>query len=253
MNTRAFDRHKGPPRAFAAALSLAIQAGVVTALVYGLAPDFAARTMETFTAVALDTPPNPPQPPPPQPTSPAQAAAGKASPANLRAKAAEVFAAPQPIPLPVPIHAAVSPAVGSADHSGAALVPGPGSGAGGAGTGSGSGNSGDGEGDGGDDAEWTGGKIKNSDYPKSARSAHRQGTTTAEITVSSRGRPSGCRIARSSGDGDLDATTCRLALQRFRFRPATDRAGNPVAGAILYDQEWVLTGAWDGMEEPPPE
>ena len=226
-------------------------------LIYGLAPKFVARAVETFSTVALDPPPTPPLPPPPPPAK-ARAAAGKAAPANSRAKAAEVFAVPQPIPLPIPIRAAVIPAIGSADHSGAAPLPGPGSGAGGAGNGTGSGDSGDGsgngtgDGDGGDDAEWTGGRITDRDIPKTARDTLRQGgTTSALIAISASGRATDCRVTRSSGSGELDATACRLILQRFRFRPATDRAGNRVAGQITYDQEWVRSGEWNGRGDPP--
>lgn len=263
MNARAYTPAKGPSRIVAAALSLALQFGVIAVLIYGLAPKFVARAVETFSTVALDPPPTPPPPrPPPPPPAQARAAAGKAAPANSRAKAAEVLVAPQPIPLPVPIRAALVPAIGSADHSGAAPLPGPGSGAGGAGNGTGSGNSGDGsgagdgtgDGDGGDDAEWTGGRITDRDVPKSARDTLRQGgTTSALVAISASGRATDCRVTRSSGSGELDATACRLILQRFRFRPATDRAGNRIAGQIAYDQEWVRSGEWDGRGDPPPD
>ena len=270
MTARAYAPDKGPSRIVAAALSLALQFGVIAVLIYGLAPKFVARAVETFSTVALDPPPTPPPPakapPPPKPPAPAQAraAAGEAAPANSRAKAAEVFAAPQPVPLPVPIRAALVPAIGSADHSGAAPLPGPGSGAGGAGNGTGSGSwgggagngngDGNGDGDGGDDAEWTGGRITDRDIPKSARDTLRQGgTTSALVAISASGRATDCRVTRSSGSGELDATTCRLILQRFRFRPATDRAGNRIAGQIAYDQEWVRSGEWDGRGDPPPD
>ncbi len=246
---------KGSSRIVAAALSLALQFGVIAVLVYGLAPKFVARAVETFTTVSLDPPPTPPPPPPPPPApASAHAASGKSAPANSRAKAAEVLAAPRPIPVPVPIRAAVIPAIGSADHSGAAPVAGLGTGAGGAGNGTGSGSFGNGDGDGGDDAEWTGGRITDRDVPKSARDALRQGgTTSVLISVSDSGRATGCRLTRSSGSGELDATACRLILQRFRFRPATDRSGNRIAGQIEYDQEWVRSGEWDGRGEPPPD
>ncbi len=254
MSARAYQPNQGSSRIFAAALSLVLQIGVIALLVYGLAPKFVAHAAEMFTTVSLDPPPQPPPPSSPPPKTSAHAAAGKAAPANTRAKAAEVVAARQPVPVPVPIRAAVIPAIGSADHSGAAPIPGSGTGAGGAGTGTGSGNSGNGEGDGGDDAEWVGGKITDRDVPKSARDALRQGgTTSVLIAVSAAGQPTNCRLTRSSGSGELDATACRLIMQRFRFRPATDRSGNRIAGQIEYDQEWVRSGEWNGRGDPPPD
>ena len=130
--------------------------------------------------------------------------------------------------------------------AGAAVTPGLGKGAGGQGTGAGSGTggfgtgagNGDGDGDGGSDAEWTGGKIKNGDYPKALREAHVSGTTVTEISVSPAGRPSACRVIQTSGSRDLDAATCQLIMQRFRFKPARNAAGQAISGAVEYEQEW---------------
>ncbi len=244
MYARDIEHRKGSSRIIAAALSIGIQVSIGAALVYGLAPDFTARAIETFSSVTLDPLPKPPPPPPP-PKSTAHAASGKSSPANTRAKAAEVIAAPQKIPLPVPVRAAVIPAVGSADHSGAAAIAGPGSGAGGLGNGTGSGDAGDGEGAGGSEIVWTGGRIKDADYPHELRSAPVEGTTSMDIVVSANGRPTACRVVGSSGSSLLDQTACRLALQRFHYRPATNRAGEPVTDHVIQDHEW----AWNHVAE----
>ena len=128
---------------------------------------------------------------------------------------------------------------------GAALQPGLGSGAGGQGSGTGSGTGGNGPGGGsgsgdggGSDAEWTGGKIKNGDYPKALREAHVSGTTVTEISVSPAGRPSACRVIQTSGSRELDAATCQLIMQRFKFKPARNAAGQAISGAVEYEQEW---------------
>ena len=36
--------------------------------------------------------------------------------------------------------------------------------------------------------------------------------------VGTDGKPTACRVARPSRDAEANAITCRLALQRFRFR-----------------------------------
>jgi len=153
-----------------------------------------------------------------------------------------VLAAAIPVREPV-ITAAPRPAAGEQTRSGAALVgTGPGAGSGGSGPGGGgSGNGGGGARLGGTPAEWTGGEIKRSDYPKAAREAGLQGTTETEITVGEKGRATGCRVTRTSGSPLLDQTTCRLILRRFRFRPARDRYGRTIVDTIGYDQEWVFT------------
>jgi protein TonB len=136
---------------------------------------------------------------------------------------------------PIPVAPLV--ALGTDTHSGAAPTPGPGTGAGGQGNGTGSG-SGNGDGDGGQDPEWTGGRIKPSDYPLAAREAHAQGTTS--VTRDPPGPRQ--RLPRDSFERQpaLDTTTCTLAMQRFRFRPARDAAGHAVAG------KWIMIrlGRW---------
>ena len=155
---------------------------------------------------------------------------------------------------PRPVPAAIVPAQSSGIKAGAAVQPGPGSGAFGLGNGTGSGNggngpgSGSGDGDGGgSDAEWTGGKIKNGDYPKAVREAHISGTTETLVSVSANGRPTACRVTRTSGSRELDSTTCRLIMQRFKFKPARNAAGQAIDSKIEYEQEW------DAPPPPPPD
>ncbi|WP_260583078.1 energy transducer TonB [Sphingopyxis sp. PET50] len=60
------------------------------------------------------------------------------------------------------------------------------------------------------------------------------------FTVETSGRATRCRVSRSSGDASLDATTCRLIEERFRFRPATDPAGRAIASDYGWRQTWWL-------------
>ena len=48
----------------------------------------------------------------------------------------------------------------------------------------------------------------------------------------------GCRIHRASPDPEADRITCQLATERFRFKPATDAAGNPVVSTFGWQQRW---------------
>ncbi len=58
------------------------------------------------------------------------------------------------------------------------------------------------------------------------------------VTVGTDGRPTACRVQRASRDAAANAVTCRLAIQRFRFRAATDAAGNPVEAVYGWKQSW---------------
>ncbi len=243
------DRRAGrQSRAGSAIIALAVQVALVLVIWRGFAPPgLAARAMAgALTAIAMAPEAAPRPKPQPQPAHPrTYAASGKASPANIRAKAAPVVAAALPLINPPPIPAATRPATGSQSQSGAAPRPGPGSGAGGLGLGTGAGADGDGEGDSDAEAELMHGDISARDYPKTALDAHAQGTTETRITVAASGQPTACRVTRSSGNADLDRTTCTLALRRFRFRPARDLAGRAIVGSADFDEAWTVSGQWD--------
>src|SRR3546814_12871878 len=84
------------------------------------------------------------------------------------------------------------------------------------------------------------GRIEDRDYPRQAARAKSGGEVEVRFTIQPTGRVTGCRVARSSGDAVLDATTCRLIEDRFRFRPATNAAGEAVARAYGWRQNWGL-------------
>ncbi|MBA3677624.1 MAG: energy transducer TonB [Sphingosinicella sp.] len=170
---------------------------------------------------------------------------GAASPPNLKDTPKPVAAPPPKIPLPVlnPLPAAPIAGQGNAAAAGAARVPGPGTGSGGQGIGTGSGRFGNGTGGGGGGggasrARWVSGRILDSDYPRKAYESGAGGVVSLRFVVGPSGRVTRCNVTRSSGRGDLDAATCRLILQRFRYRPARDEWGRAVPDTIIGEHEW---------------
>jgi protein TonB len=127
-----------------------------------------------------------------------------------------------------------APPSGGGTGTGPALGSGAGGGTGGNGYGAGEG--------GGTDLELISGDITPRDYPKRLGNAGIGGTVSVSFTVLVDGRVTRCRVTRSSGVPELDALTCTLIEQRFRFRPATDRFGRPVSEVVDYDQDWVPHG-----------
>jgi protein TonB len=139
------------------------------------------------------------------------------------------------------MQAALNPGTGTAPTAGAADVRGSGLGSGGQGDGSGSGSGGDGGGDGGDvPPRLLKGRLKNSDYPRTAADAGAEGSVLVRYTVGKDGRASSCRVTRSSGNDELDRTTCRLIVERFRFVPSRDASGNPVDSDIVEEHSWSI-------------
>ncbi len=77
-------------------------------------------------------------------------------------------------------------------------------------------------------------------YPAAAIRAEAQGRVVASLTVGPDGRVTGCTVTSSSGNEDLDSTTCRVAKSRVRFTPARDDSGNPIASTYSLPVRWVL-------------
>ncbi len=231
------------------ALATAIVIGLLgLALVLGLDVRLGPVKDETLTLIT-PTPPRPPALPRPKPhPRMARAKSGKASPPNLRSKATEIVAPPPLIvpPLPVPIVAALKAGPGVQSRNGASSRIGPGEGAGGEGNGYGSGGSGDGDGDGsGGDIppRQIKGRLKFSDMPLSLREAGAGGTVSVRYHVQVSGRASDCVVTRSSGYRALDALTCELLEERFRFRPSRDETGQPVRSLIEESYSWITEPA----------
>jgi len=231
-------------RALAFALSAAIHAAALAALLlWHFAPSpqtagTALTVVEVPEARPSETPKPPPPPPQPHPTAGAPKS-GAAAPAGRRAEAAPIAAAVIPVTLPS-FTPALVPSTGTAPSSGAALA-GSGTGAGGSGNGTGGGGNGNGGSGGageGTSPEIVRGDFKPSDYPKSLREAGPQGRTWTEVTVGVNGRPLACRVTQSSGTGLLDTETCRIIMQRFRFRPGRDAAGKVVQAPFYIDIQW---------------
>ena len=229
-----------PPRerAGVALLAAALVALLVWALVMALAitPRRLGETALTLFGVA--PPPPPPKPIPPH--RPSYRPSGAAAPPALRSAASPV-AAPVPVvetPPPPPVIAAPVPFEGAQTSQGAADVAGPGTGAGGEGTGTGSGGTGRGDGAGDVPPRQIGGRIRDKDYPREAAEQGIEGTVRVRFVVGVNGRVLRCMVARSSGSPLLDETTCRLIVERYRFKPGHDASGHPFEATIVQNEGW---------------
>lgn len=204
-------------------------------LIRAFAPDFTAQVAKTVLStfsVTVVTPPPAPEP------SKEPERAGAAAEAGKKAVAREVKAEKPKVDLaksPAPKAAST----GSANASGAKDA-GAGTGAGGQGSGTGSGTGGNGSGGGlTRKVEKIAGEINSAkDYPRETRELRKDDYVIVAITVSAEGKPTACRIVRPSKDAQANAITCTLAMQRFRFKPATDVQGNPVASTYGWRQRW---------------
>lgn len=80
------------------------------------------------------------------------------------------------------------------------------------------------------------------DYPAEAQKNGREGNVRFEVDVGADGKPTACRIAKSSGTPSLDETTCRVVMARAKFSPAVVN-GKPVAAVYSDSTTWRLEGS----------
>lgn len=234
-----------PDRLKAVVAVIGVHAALGAIILTGLDVDTVTRAVERLQTfdISEDQPPPPEPPPPPKPDE-SSAAKDEAAPANIRSKPTPVVA-PDPkivLPNPVPMNTSkVRGPEGTDRTAGASNVPGSGTGAGGSGSGfggGGSGGSGSGSGSGFTPAQRIS-RIPDREYRRLvAASGRRSGRVGITIKVNTDGRPSNCRVVRSSGDSSVDALMCQLAVQHVRFRPARDPQGRPVAQDITWYPDW---------------
>lgn len=209
---------------------ITIHAAIGYALVSGMGMDMAKTVTARFKVINV-TAPLPPVPA----GKPAEAVKEAVSPENVRAAPTQIVAPKPEIKLKIesPVMPAPVAGPGNENIAGASDRPGPGFGSGGQGDGYGGTVTG---------PRYLSGTITRKHIPRSVWKAGNRGNVVAHFTVGTDGRARDCQIRQSSGHPALDATTCRLIEQRFRFEPARDARGRAVAHPYGWRQEWWQDG-----------
>lgn len=183
---------------------------------------------------------------PPAPPEPARARAERdAAPMPPHAAGAGRHAVARAVAAPVPRIALATPAApaiaatGQADSVGAARD---GTGAGTAGQGNGGGGGGFGGGIAVRAIKLSGDIDSARDYPAATRDLRLGDHVILALGIDPSGAVDDCRVLRASRDAAADAITCRLARERFRFRPARDATGHPVRSIFGWQQRWFRRG-----------
>ncbi len=228
-------RQDNPDRAKAALAALLVHVAIGAAFLTGLVVNVSDRPSEVLDTIDVSPPPPPPA------VIEQEESAAKGDPGDAGKKADPTpIVAPKPkieVPAKPPVAAAPVAGQGAAALAGAATV-GSGTGAGDSGTGLGGG------GTGGSGAGFTPArrisKIPDREYRRFVSiSGMRRGRVAITVKVNTDGRPSDCRVSRSSGNPQADALMCQLTLQFVRFRPARDPQGRLVAQDITWVPDWA--------------
>lgn len=220
----------------------ALMIAMAALLVNALAPNFTAQVKEKVLStitVTITAPETPPPPPPPQAKP---KAAGDEGAAGKKAVPKEIKTPPTKLPISK-TNAPEASSTGKANTSGA-TSQGSGTGAGSQGSGTGAGGTGSGQGGGAaTKVVHIGGQINNAkDFPvpPGGREARVGKAVILALTVAPSGRATACRVYKSSGFPETDAVACTLAIQRLRFKPATNAAGEPVTSTFYWQQKFFF-------------
>lgn len=193
-----------------------VHAALGYAFVTGLAFQYVKKVAKDLNAFDVEEPPPPPpdEPPPPPPDQPMQPPPVVSPPplVQVPSPAPPMVTVPIPPPAAPPVPVAVPAPPPSAPRvSQAAKV---------------TGNPGQ--------------FFSDDQYPESARDAGAQGLTVVMLAIGTNGRVTNCTVVTSSGNRDLDDTTCRISRARVRYSPAKDDSGTPIASSQRLPVRWRL-------------
>ena len=85
-------------------------------------------------------------------------------------------------------------------------------------------------------AEW----VTTSDYRSAWIRREMTGTAQFRLDIAANGQVENCRITRSTGHSALDQATCSLIQKRARFEPARNASGDAVTGSYASAIRWDL-------------
>lgn len=214
------DRNNSGNRIVAIVIVAALQAALGYAFVTGLAYNYVKKVAEKLNTFDVAPPPPPPPdepPPPPPPDQPLQPPPVVSPPPVVTTQSPpQVTISTQPTAppyVPAPPAPPAPPPAPPAPRLAQAAVP--------------RGSPGD----------W----FSDEFYPPAAKRAGVQGRVSVALSVGADGKVADCRVTASSGNADLDETTCRLAKRFGRYKPALDENGKPIESQVRIPAvRWVL-------------
>lgn len=83
--------------------------------------------------------------------------------------------------------------------------------------------------------------VSENDYPTADLRAGHEGITRFRLKIGTDGRVKDCEVTGSSGFAALDAATCAKLTTRARFDPASDSTGARIEGSYANSVRWKIT------------
>ena len=86
--------------------------------------------------------------------------------------------------------------------------------------------------------EW----LKSRDYPAKALFSGQSASIQFRLMVDKTGVPSACKVQVATRSPEFLDLTCKLLMERARFLPALDTAGNPQDSYYTNSVNWIMAG-----------
>lgn len=82
--------------------------------------------------------------------------------------------------------------------------------------------------------------FSDADYPMQAMQEGATGTVRVTMMIDETGKLRDCMVEAVSGIATLDAQACGVLIERAKFTPASDAAGNPVRSVMTRQIRWAM-------------
>ena len=86
----------------------------------------------------------------------------------------------------------------------------------------------------------TGSTIQRADYPRESIRLGEEGVVIVNVYVTAEGTVGDVQLISSSGHKRLDEASLKMIRERFRYTPARDTNGNPIAAWTQARLSWEL-------------
>lgn len=83
--------------------------------------------------------------------------------------------------------------------------------------------------------------VSATDFPVDQRQKRRSGFNTVRLMLDEVGTPTSCHIQRAGADG-FNSAACRILMEKGRFQPALDAAGQPIPSYFVVNFRFQFSG-----------
>lgn len=84
--------------------------------------------------------------------------------------------------------------------------------------------------------------VSEADFPVDQRQRRRSGFNTVRLLLDEAGKPTGCQVQRAGADS-FNSAACRILMEKGRFQPALDAAGQPMPSYYVVNFRFQLFAA----------